>query len=141
MRDYYKVADQIGQDPDAPLSRLERVATSLELSARQQSFKEWRTSGLRQVGSTQIVELVVQSVSLDNSDPEAGLVPTVQVDVCYDVSSVDLVDKSGASVVSPEREDRAWERLHVANYDYANDPDSAWQVASLTTLEKAPCDD
>ena len=141
MRDYYKVADQIGQDPNARLSRLERVATSLELSARRQSFEEWRTSGLRQVGSTQIVELMVQSVSLDNSDPEAGLVPTVQVDVCYDVSDVDLVDKSGTSVVSPEREDRAWERLYVANYDYANDPNNAWQVASLKTLEKAPCDD
>ncbi|MFC8943354.1 hypothetical protein ACFT1B_35285, partial [Streptomyces griseoincarnatus] len=92
-----------------------------------------------QTGSTQIADLVVQSVSLDNSDPTAGLVPTVQVDVCYDVGDVDLVDASGTSVISSSRPDRRWERLQVANYDYEADPTGGWRVASLETLEKAPC--
>ncbi|MBA8807630.1 hypothetical protein [Promicromonospora sukumoe] len=138
-RDYYAVTDEVGQDPDAKLSRLGRVATSVELSTRQQIVEQWRADGWRKTGQTTVAEVIVQSVNLDNSDPEAGRVPTVQVDVCYDVSDVDLVDEAGNSRVSPDRADRGWERLHVANYDYKSDPASGWRVASLETLEKAPC--
>ncbi|MFE7503878.1 hypothetical protein [Promicromonospora sp. NPDC057488] len=138
-RDYYAVTDEVGQDPDAKLSGLGRVATSVELSTRQQIVERWRADGWRKTGRTKVAELIVQSVSLDNSDPEAGRVPTVQVDVCYDVSDVDLVDEAGDSMVSPDRTDRGWERLHVANYDYKTDPASGWRVASLETLEKAQC--
>ncbi|MFC8796982.1 hypothetical protein ACFT2C_04570 [Promicromonospora sp. NPDC057138] len=138
-REYYALADQLGGDPKAPLSRLKRVATSVELDIRQQELEQWRNENWHQTGSTQIADLVVQSVSLDNSDPTAGLVPTVQVDVCYDVGDVDLVDASGTSVISSSRPDRRWERLQVANYDYEADPTGGWRVASLETLEKAPC--
>ena len=136
---YYALTDEVGVDPDVPLSRLERVATSVELSTRQEIVKQWRSDGWRKTGQTRITDLVVQSVSLDNSDPKAGLVPTVQVDVCYDVSEVDLVDESDASKVNSDRADRAWERLQVANYDYEDDPVGGWRVAALETLEKAPC--
>ncbi len=139
VREYYAVTDEVGANPDAPISRLKRVATSLELSTRQQILEQWRADGWRKTGQTQIADLIVQSVSLDNSDPESGRVPNVQVDVCYDVSDVGLVDRSGASMVSPDRPDRAWERLQVANYDYEADPFNGWRVASLETLEKAPC--
>lgn len=137
--EYYAVTDEVGFDSDLPLSRLERVATSVELSTRQEIVKQWRSDGWHKTGQTRVADLVVQSVSLDNSDPKAGLVPTVQVDVCYDVSDVDLVDEAGASKVSPDRADRAWERLQVANYDYEADPDAGWRVAALETLEKPPC--
>ena len=52
----------------------------------------------------------MQSVNLDNSDPKAGKVPTVQIDVCYDVSDVDVLDANGKSVVSPDRPDTGWIR-------------------------------
>ena len=61
-------------------------------TAQQRLFKKERRQGLVQTGQTRIAELQVQSVDLDNSDPKAGRVPTVQVDVCYDVSDVDMVD-------------------------------------------------
>ena len=139
VRDYYAVTDKVGQDPDARLSRLDGVATSVELSTRQQIVEQWRADGWRKTGRTTIADLIVQSVTMDNSDPDVGRVPTVQVDVCYDVSEVDLVDQAGNSRVSPDRADRGWERLYVANYDYKTDPDNGWRVASLETLEKAPC--
>ncbi|WP_146197623.1 hypothetical protein [Promicromonospora sp. AC04] len=139
VRSYYALVDEVGSDPNTPASRLERVATSVELEVRQADLEQWRKDGWRKTGRTQVTDVVVQSVILDNSDPKAGLVPTVQVDVCYDVSDVDVLDSAGASVVSPDRADRAWERLHVANYDYDDDPDGGWRVAALETLEKAPC--
>ena len=66
-----------------------------------------------QTGETKVVELKVQSVNLDNSDPKAGKVPTVQIDVCFDVSDVDVVDADGKSVVSPDRPDTGWIRFSV----------------------------
>lgn len=139
VHEYYALVDRVGADQDAPLSRLERVAASVELEVRRADLQRWRQDGWRKTGRTRIADVVVQSVSLDNSDPKAGLVPTVQVDVCYDVSNVDILDSAGASVVSPDRANRAWERLQVANYDYDNDPGGGWRVAALETLEKAPC--
>ena len=139
VREYYALVDRVGADQDAPLSQLERVATSVELEVRRADLSQWRKDGWRKTGRTRVADVVVQSVSLDNSAPRAGLVPTVQVDVCYDVSDVDIVDSAGTSVVSPDRADRAWERLQVANYDYDNDPVGGWRVAALETLEKAPC--
>ena len=138
-REYYALADQLGADPTAPLTKLERVAASVELEVRRADLEQWRKDEWRKTGQTRIADLVVQSVTLDNSDPKTGLVPTVQVDVCYDVSDVDILDASGTSVVSPDRDDRAWERLQVANYDYDANPSGGWRVAALETLEKAPC--
>ncbi len=48
-----------------------------------------RSSGLRQTGSTTIAKLIVQSVNLVNTGRKAGKVPTVQIDVCYEVEIVD----------------------------------------------------
>lgn len=139
IREYYRVTDAVAKDPANLLDQLGPVTTSTNLTTQQTEYRQWQQDGLRQTGDTRIAELVVQTVSLDNSDPAKGVVPTVQVDVCYDVSDVDVVRDDGTSVVGPERPDRAWERLWVANYDYANDPDGAWRVASGQTLEQEPC--
>ena len=62
-------------------------------------------------------------MNLDNSDPKAGKVPTVQIDLCFDVSEVDVVDANGKSVVSPDRPDTGWIRFLVSNYEWDADPD------------------
>ncbi|MFI8528389.1 hypothetical protein ACIGB8_28285 [Promicromonospora sukumoe] len=139
VHEYYAVIDQLGADQDVPLSRLKNVTASVELQVRQADLEQWRKDGWRKTGTTQISDLTVQSVTLENSDPAAGLVPTVQIDVCYDVSAVDILDAEDTSVVSPDRADRAWERLQVANYTYEDDPSGGWRVAALESLEKAPC--
>ena len=65
--------------------------------------------------------------------------PTVQIDVCYDVSGVDILDRDGKSVVTPDRPETGWVRYSVANYQWKERPRDGWRVASGTDLERAPC--
>ena len=89
---YYATVDRLGQQPSESLGALSTVATGVQLSAQQTALKSQREANQKQVGDTKIAKLDVQSVNLDNSDPKAGKVPTVQIDVCWDVSQVDVVD-------------------------------------------------
>lgn len=139
MRTYFTVVDEVGQDPAGDLKRLKTVATSTQLSAVQTLLRRQHDQGQRQVGTTAINKLTVQSVNLDNSNPTAGKVPTVVIDVCWDVSRVDVLDKSGASIVSPNRPDTGWTRYSVANYEYAADPTGGWRVATGQDLKQKPC--
>lgn len=139
LRRYYDVRGDLRQHPKKPLSALSAVAISTELAADRTLIAHERQLGLRQVGTTRIAELEVQGVDLDNSDPKRGKVPTVAIDVCADVSQVDIVDKSGKSTVSPTRPDTAWLHFLVSNYTWAADPDGGWRVASSQDLERTPC--
>ena len=140
LRRYYDVRNQLRQDPAQPLTLLEDVATSTELAAQQNLFKKERKQGLHQVGTTKVAVLEVQSVNLDNSDPKAGKVPTVQIDLCFDVSQVDVVDANGKSVISPDRPDTGWIQFLVSNYQWDTDPDGGWRVASSQDIERTPCE-
>jgi hypothetical protein len=115
------------------------VATSTQLSAERNLVSGERSKGLRQVGATRIEKLKVQSVNLDNSEPSTGKVPTVTVDVCWDVSKVDIVDKSGESVVKTGRADTGWTRYSVANYHWSENSSGGWRIATGQDLKKAPC--
>lgn len=137
--DYYALTDLLLQDDAVSLDRLKEVAISTQLSAQKNFLTTERAAGTQQRGDTKIAETKVQSVSLDNSDPKAGRVPSVTIDVCWDVSAVDVVDASGKSMVPADRPDRGWTRLTVANYSWDNDSDTGWRVAGGEDLEKAPC--
>lgn len=139
VRSYFTVVDQLRRDPAADLKKLKSVATSAQLNAVMTLIDRSRDEGQRQTGTTAINELQVQSVNLDNSDPKAGKVPTVVIDVCWDVSRVDVLDKSGESIVSPDRPDTGWTRYTVANYKYAADPTLGWRVATGQDLKQTPC--
>lgn len=139
MTDYYAVLDGLRADPSSDLKKLESVAIGAQLNAVQTLVQRQRDQGQRQTGTTDIGELKVQSVTLDNSDPDAGKVPTVVIDVCWDVTKVDVLDKSGESIVSPNRPDTGWTRYTVANYEYAADPTGGWRVATGQDLEQTPC--
>jgi hypothetical protein len=140
LRKFYDVRNQLRQDPSQPLTLLDDVAISTELAAQKQLFKKEREQGLHQTGETKIVELEVQSVNLDNSGPKVGKVPTVQIDLCFDVSDVDVVDEDGKSVISPDRPDTGWIQFLVSNYQWDTHPDGAWRVASSQDIERTPCD-
>ncbi|WP_235736798.1 hypothetical protein [Nocardioides alcanivorans] len=137
--DYYALTDLLLQDDAVALDRLEEVAISTQLSAQKNFLTSERATGTQQRGDTEIVEAKVQSVSLDNSEPNAGRVPSVTIDVCWDVSDVNVVDASGKSMVPADRADRGWTRLTVANYTWDTDPDTGWRVAGGEDLEKTPC--
>ena len=136
---YYSVLDELGRDPTSSLSKLNTVATSTQLSAMRTVLRQQHARHERQTGSLVIADTKVQSVNLDNSDPSAGKVPAVVIDVCWDVSNVDIVSAKGTSIISPSRPDRGWTRLTVANYKYAADPRGGWRVASGQDLKQAPC--
>lgn len=139
MTDYYAVLDGLRADPSSDLKKLETVAIGAQLNAVQTLVQRQRDQGQRQTGTTAISKLKVQSVTLDNSDPDAGKVPTVVIDVCWDVTKVDVLDKSGKSIVSPDRPDTGWTRYTVANYEYAADPTGGWRVATGQDLKQTPC--
>lgn len=140
LRKYYDVRNQLRQNPSRPLSLLDQVAISTELAAQKNLFKKERKQGLHQVGATKVAELEVQSVNLDNSDPKAGKVPTVQIDLCFDVSKVDVVDADEKSVISLDRPDTGWIQFLVSNYEWETDPDAGWRVASSKDIERTPCE-
>ncbi len=140
VHEYYTVRNHLRTDPDQPLSLLKSVTISTELTTQQTLIKREREKGLHQTSETKVAELKVQSVNLDNSDPRAGKVPTVQIDVCFDVSGVDVLDADGKSVVSPERPETGWIRYSVANYQWDTDPDGGWRIASSQDIERTPCD-
>ncbi|MCF4123718.1 hypothetical protein L1785_22415 [Antribacter sp. KLBMP9083] len=132
------MTDGVAKDP-ADLESLSSVAGATELTRLQDQFTTWAQDGWRQTGEVRILDAVVQTVSLNGADPLAGEAPTVQVDVCFDVSGLDIVDSFGASQVAAGRPDRGWERLSITNDDFANDPDGGWRVADVETLEQEPC--
>jgi hypothetical protein len=139
MRNYFTVVDELRSDPAGDLKWMKSVATSAQLDAMVTLVRREQAKGQRQTGTTAISKLAVQSVNLDNSDPDAAKVPTVVIDVCWDVSKVDVLDESGKSIVSPTRPNTGWTRYTVANYDYAADPTSGWRVATGQDLKKTPC--
>ena len=139
VRRYFAVVDHLRKRSASPLSGLSMVATSAQRSAMATLLGRERQQGRHQTGGTKIAVLKVQSVNLDNSDPSAGRVPTVQVDVCVDVSDVDIVDKAGKSTVSKSRPDTGWTRFSVANYHWSSHPRDGWRVATGQDLKKAPC--
>lgn len=140
VRNYFTVVDRLRSDPAAGLKKLESVASGAQLKAVTTLIDRSREQGHRQTGTTAVSDLQIQSVNLDNSDPKAGKVPTVVIDVCWDVSKVDVLDKSGDSIISPDRPDTGWTRYTVANYDHAADPTGGWRVAMGQDLEQTPCD-
>lgn len=136
---YYTTTNQLRQDASQPLSLLATVAISAELDAQRLLLKKERRAGLHQTGETRVAELKIQAVNLDNSDPKAGRVPVVSVDVCWDVSDVDIIDKHGNSVVSPSRPNTGWVRHTVANYQWDSNPNDGWRIASSRDIEGPPC--
>lgn len=139
VRGYFSVLDRLRQDPSTPVRQLSPVATSTQLAAQKRLLATERDQGLHQVGTTKVVKLTVQAVNLDNSDPSAGKVPTVTVDVCWDVSGADLVDRHGKSVVSSDRQNVGWTRYTVANYHWSKNPAGGWRIATSQDLKQAPC--
>lgn len=136
VRDYFATVDRLRQDSELSLSTLRSVTIGGELDAQTIFTRNQRSDGYRQVGDTRLVDLVTQAVNLDDS---AGSTATAQIDVCWDVSAVDVLDRAGDSLVSPDRLDRGWTRYTVVNRNWKKQSERGWRVTSSQDLEKAPC--
>jgi len=132
VRAYFATVDQVRQDAKRPEIDLDAVASSTQLTAQKRLLKNQRESGRRQVGDTKVIEVSVESVSLD--DPA-----TAYIDVCWDVTEVDILDADGKSVVTDGRKDVGWTRFVVTNPAWETAPTDGWRVSSGSDLEKEPC--
>jgi hypothetical protein len=138
LRELYRVESELGSNPRASLRRLKAVAVSRELYEQQQQFRLMRQEGERIIGRAEILDMEVTDVGLTNKPKQQPPeIPFVEIELCYDVTDVSVVDDSGESVVLPSRRDRAKATYGVVNYDW---PDAnGWRVG-YSTVKGEPCD-
>ena len=95
---YLKVSDEIANDGGKNPGRLSGLATGTLLSDDLSGFRSFADKGWHSVGQTKLTKTVLQSAAFGEKGQG-----TVMVYLCEDVSGVDVVDQSGASVVSSAR--------------------------------------
>lgn len=93
---YSTMVDDLSQNPSKDMSILSWVARGRALEQMQQNLWDDRQKGLRQVGSA--VTTVGKITYLGANVSSVG--------ACVDVSSTDMLDRKGKSVVAPSRPDR-----------------------------------
>ncbi len=99
---YLKVSDAILADGGAEPDRIDAVAAAALAKQQKAGYKKYAAKGYQQIGPT-----LFDTVTLEQYHPtDLEGVEFVTIYVCADVSSVDVLDGSGASVVSAERPDR-----------------------------------
>jgi hypothetical protein len=96
---YVKVSDKILADGGNNPERVHDVATGDALRGALAGYQEFRTKELRSVGLSKIDHVSIQRFSGSSANGK----DLVSIYACLDVSSVEVLNKSGASVVSPQR--------------------------------------
>jgi hypothetical protein len=137
-REFLDVRAAVAQGGYKSSAPFDAVTVAPERVFQETAFRNAQeTPGLRQIGTTQIASMSVTSVDLT---PEPGGYPEVVLQVCLDVSGVDIVDGSGNSIVSQDREDRS--KSTVTLYQYEPGTKGAetggWYVYEATALNE-PC--
>lgn len=97
VRTYYETIGSLAKKPTARFAPLAEVARGDALKIRRVSVINLRSKGWRQVG-----DLVVTSVKVDKIDGAQGRLKA-RVSACWDVSAVDVQDRTGKSVVAESR--------------------------------------
>ena len=92
--EYQALSTQIGHEGGVSPERMSAVATGEALADEIRSFQGLVEGGLRGIG-----DLKFDSLTLQSADLASGNVTTY---LCLDTSQADLVDKSGASAVTPD---------------------------------------
>lgn len=137
---YMALTNQMRQNPKIPLDRLKTVAISTGLIYTQQEFRGYqKRPDVTQTGDVTYELQKVLEVSLDNSNPQKGQVPTIQLQVCLDRSKAEAVDENGNSVVNPDRLDRSVATYWISNYDFKKNPRKAWKVSSFQSTGEKEC--
>lgn len=93
---YWGVVDDLATHPDKSLNLLDPVARDQARAQMQTLLSTYAAKGLVQRGTSSLTDVVATT--------KDGKAFTVKA--CVDVSTVDLVDKSGASQVNPDRPDQ-----------------------------------
>jgi hypothetical protein len=122
---YYAVFYELLQDPAGfDATRFDTVAADDALAKLQAFRNQYLQAGWTVSGDAVVVSATVVSVDM-TADPVTGAVPTVRLNVCKDISGVDVVDSTGKSLVPADRQNRSLVGVTVANATY---PDGPWLV-------------
>ena len=137
--EYNAMADSSLKDTKAfSIESFKKVAIGTALDDLNNRFSAVSAQGYTQTGDSVIESMtnprVDLKLDLKKSPPD---VPTVQLDVCLDVSKVNLIDAAGKSVLPADRKPRQWWRVGVSHYDYPNPP--RWLVSFTDTQGGKTC--
>jgi hypothetical protein len=99
---YVRVSDEILADGGKNPERIEAVALGDALQGALSGYSEFRSKNLHSVGVSSIDHVTLQSFSVDSTSGK----DIASIYVCLNVSSVEVLNKSGISVVSPTRPPR-----------------------------------
>ena len=138
IRKYFQVRDTSLQDPAAfDPERYGEVAISSALLELENLHYSTEMQELHQVGGAELDSIEHPKVDLTFKPKQTPpRIPNVEFTVCYDVSGLDTVKKSGESIVTSARKDRGVARIGVTNYEY---PDGPWLVAFVEYKKEQTC--
>lgn len=100
---YLKVSDEILSDGGADPDRLRAVATGKALATDLAGFAMARDKGWHTTGNTTFDHVRLQSREMSGSETSG----VVAIYLCLDVSTVDVLDSAGKSVMSSSRPARS----------------------------------
>ncbi|WP_193315420.1 hypothetical protein [Nostocoides sp. F2B08] len=137
--EYFAVADRSLQDPDTfKLDDFKGVAISSALVDLENRFSVFTGQMLTQTGAAKVESIenprVALQFDLEKSPPD---VPTVQLDVCVDVSKINMVNEAGESQIPATRAPRQLWLIGVSNYEYPSPDD--WRVSFTDTQGGKTC--
>ena len=138
LRKYFQVRDSSLQDPEAfDPKGYEEVAIASELLELQNHLYSIEVQELHQVGGVKLDAIENPKVDLTFKPKQTPpRIPIVEFTVCYDVSGLDTVKKTGESIVTSARKDRGVARIGVTNYEYPKGP---WLVAFVEYKKDQTC--
>lgn len=119
---YLEVLDRLAADPEADLAELNTVATGNALAQWQHNIMRYRVDGWRKTGT--------QTPSFVGSTPGSSASEWF-IDMCIDISEVDLLDVDGTSVRNPDSPDKVLTEFQVVQ-QMAN---NTWYVATDEVTE------
>ncbi|GAA4719644.1 hypothetical protein APR04_003490 [Promicromonospora umidemergens] len=138
VHEYFRLEDKALQNPSKfKYQWFGEVSVGSAQNYLEQEHSAAGEQGLHQVGATEVASVEVNEVDLTYkpklTPPE---IPFVEFTVCYDVTDLDTVDKSGKSIIPESRKDRGVVEVGVANYEY---PDGPWLVDIVEYQEDETC--
>jgi hypothetical protein len=123
-REYQHVSDAILIDGGADPERLLEVATQAQYEYEKAGYDKILAANERGVGASKFDSMKLYKTDEDSA---ASHSPVLAVTVCDDYSDVEILDKAGNSVVSPDRPDRF---PRIASF--VQTENAKLQVASVT---------
>ena len=126
---YYEVDEAIATDRKVPLSRYYEVAGGDYASGLLAAAQRQRRMGYKVTGKVAVSRHHVQEIRASSAKSPA----TATVRVCIDVSAVNVVDRTGKSVVEANRSDAYLEDLHLRKARYG------WRVFDAEDTETPTC--